>query len=237
MNEIEKRDIRPLLNNSADYLDKVLDQDDFRKFKSLTAELKDTWHKKQLFRTETEMRVSVLNDAKHPTKASKYWQCIREQNGFFESIMQLSFEYRKLEIGLKKIQKKIDETEDQLDKELLQIDLEQMIYSKANMELTAKDRIRELDLWSKLKKEIDDGSFDTQNVNTHQAESLKLILQNRANTLTKGSSQAEVLNVMGQLSTTERLEKENILLTNSNNNQKIQINTKLDEKVEINTKK
>ena len=226
MTKNNKRDIKPLLNDSAGYLTRVLDQEDFKKFKKLTAELKDTWTKKQIFRTETEMRVSVLNDGKHPTKASKYWQCVREQNVFFESIMSLSFDYRKLEIKIKQQQNMIAETENELERELMQIDLEQMIYSKANMELVAKDRIRELELWSKLKKEIDDGSFDTQNVNTHQAESLKLILQNRANTLTSGSSQAEIMNVVGQLTTAERLEKEK-LLTSKDSDVKLQINTKI----------
>jgi len=226
MTKNNKRDIKPLLNDSAGYLTRVLDQEDFKKFKKLTAELKDTWTKKQIFRTETEMRVSVLNDGKHPTKASKYWQCVREQNVFFESIMSLSFDYRKLEIKIKQQQNMIAKTENELERELMQIDLEQMIYSKANMELVAKDRIRELELWSILKKEIDDGSFDTQNVNSHQAESLKLILQNRANTLTSGSSQAEIMNVVGQLTTAERLEKEK-LLTSKDSDVKLQINTKI----------
>ena len=41
--------------------------------------MRDTWTKKQMFRTQTEMEFSVLNDAKYPTKAAKYWQCVREQ--------------------------------------------------------------------------------------------------------------------------------------------------------------
>ena len=45
----------------------------------LREELANNWQKKQIFRTETEMRISVLNDAKHPTNASKYWQSVREQ--------------------------------------------------------------------------------------------------------------------------------------------------------------
>src|SRR6056300_1766223 len=117
MTKNNKRDIKPLLNDSAGYLTRVLDQEDFKKFKKLTAELKDTWTKKQIFRTETEMRVSVLNDGKHPTKASKYWQCIREQNVFFESIMSLSFDYRKNEVKIKKLLRSIEQEQDELEKE------------------------------------------------------------------------------------------------------------------------
>ena len=76
------------------------------------------------------------------------------------------------------------------------------------MQLTAKDRMREIRLWSKLKKEVDDGTFDKENVNTHQLESYHKIMINRKNTLTPGSSQPEVFNVLGQLETIERVKKE-----------------------------
>mgnify|MGYP007000457317 CR=1 len=42
-----------------------------------------------------------------------------------------------------------------------QIDLDENLYGRANMEKTARDRVRELKLWSQIKKELDDGSFDT----------------------------------------------------------------------------
>jgi len=32
----------------------------------------------KIFRTETEIRVGVLDDGRHPTKAAKYWQAVRE---------------------------------------------------------------------------------------------------------------------------------------------------------------
>ena len=210
--KIEKRSIKPLLQESGEYLNQILDIEDFKKFKELTTELKDTWTKKQIFRTETEMRVSVLNDGKFPTKAAKYWQCVREQNVFFENLMQLSFDYRKNDVEIKKLERKLETEKDDLEKELLEIELEQKIYGKANMELVAKDRIREIEQWSVLKRELDDQSFDTKNVNTHQSESLKLALENRAKTLGTASSQAEVINVLGPLQTINRLSKEGVLL-------------------------
>ena len=87
----------------------------------------------------------------------------------------------------------------------LQIDLDQNLFSKANMEQTAKDRVREIATWSKIKAELDDGSFDSKNVNTHQADSYGLALKNRVDTLGNSSSQAEVLNALGPLKTLERL--------------------------------
>ena len=73
------------------------------------------------------------------------------------------------------------------------------------MELVAKHRMREVATWSKLKKEFDDGNFDKEDVNTHQAHSYMLRLQHQKNTITPGTSQPEVFNVMGQLNTLERL--------------------------------
>jgi hypothetical protein len=138
---------------------------------------------------------------KYPTKAAKYWQCVREQNVFLENLMSLSFDYRRNDIKIKRLEKKIEEEKDDLKKELWKIDLDEKIYAKANMELTAKDRMRELKMWSKLKTEFNDGTFDTQDVNRHQLDSYAKIMQNKAKTLTDGSSQPEVFNVLGQLKT------------------------------------
>ncbi len=174
----------------------------------MTGELRDTWTKKQMFRTETEMEFSVLNDAKYPTNAAKYWQCVREQNVFLENLMSLSFDYRRNEIKIKRLQQKIEKEEDDLKRELAQVDLDEKVYSRASMQLTARDRMREIKLWSKNKKKYDDGTFDTQNVNTHQLNSYHLTMKNKAETLTQGSSQPEVFNVLGQLQSIERIKED-----------------------------
>ena len=75
------------------------------------------------------------------------------------------------------------------------------------MELTAKARMREISTWSKLKKEFHDGTFDDKDVNTHQAESYMHQLEQKKLTLTPGSSQPEVFNVLGQLETLKRVRK------------------------------
>ena len=204
----EKRNIKDLVDKESDNLHNILDPNDVTDFKGMVDELRDTWTKKQVFRTETEMRFSVLNDMKYPTKAAKYWQCVREQNVYLENLMSLSFDYRRTAVKLKRLQQKLTEETDELKKELIQIDIDEKTYSKANMELTAKDRMREIKLWSQLKKEVDDGTFDKQNVNTHQLESYHKIMLNRKDTLTPGSSQPEVFNVLGQLQTIERVKKE-----------------------------
>jgi hypothetical protein len=204
----EKRNIQELVDKESDNLHNILDPNDVTDFKGMVEELRDTWTKKQIFRTETEMRFSVLNDMKYPTPASKYWQCVREQNVYLENLMTLSFEYRRNEVKIKRLEKKLLIEEDALKKELYQIDIDEKNFSKASMQLTARDRMREIKLWSKLKKEADDGTFDKEDVNTHQLESYHKIMINRKDTLTPGSSQPEVFNVLGQLQTIERVKKE-----------------------------
>ena len=201
----EKRNITTKLETESKYLTNILDKEDVKEFKKLIPELQDTWHKKQMFRTETEMRFSVLSDNKYPTKAAKYWQSVREQNTHFENLVHLSFDARKNEVEIEKLQRDIAKEKDPLDKKMKQIELEEKLYGKAQMELVAKHRMREVATWSKLKKEFDDGQFDKKDVNTHQAHSYMLRLQHQKNTITPGTSQPEVFNVLGQIDTLERV--------------------------------
>ena len=211
---VEKRNIHALIEKEAPSLNNLLDPNDVKEFSQLTNELRDTWTKKQVFRTETEMRMSVLQDAKYPTKASKYWQCVREQNVFLENLMTLSFEARRNEVKLKRLQQKLETEKDPIKLELLQIDIDEKTYGVANMQLVARDRMREIKLWSVLKKEFNDGSFDDKDVNSHQLDSYHLIMKNKAETLTSGSSQPEVFNVLGQLQTIERVKKSGEMIYN-----------------------
>jgi hypothetical protein len=201
-------DITPVLS--------ILTENDKNVLIDLIDELKTSWNKRQVFRTETEMRFSVLNDGNFPTNPSKYWQAVREQTVMLDNLVSLSFEIRRNDIKRKKLEQRLKNTYDNLEYDEIQIDIDETNWQRANMEQVAKDRVREILLWSQIKNELDDGTFDTKNVNTHQAESYKLALQNRLQTLTEGSSQAEVLNVIGPLNTLERLQQ-NGTLPKSNN--------------------
>jgi len=203
----DKRNIQPHANKEVKHLMVLLDKSEASEFKKMVPELQDTWVKKQMFRTETEMRFSVLSDNKYGTNAAKYWQSVREQNTHFENLMRLSFEYRKNDVEIEKLQREIKKEKDPLEQELKQIELEENLYSRAGMELTAKARMREISTWSKLKKEFHDGTFDDRDVNTHQAESYTHQLEQKKLTLTPGSSQPEVFNVLGQLETLKRVRK------------------------------
>lgn len=206
---MKKENIKSLIESESDvHLNNLLPTEDVVEFKGMVEELRDSWTKKQVFRTETEARISVLQDMKYPNKASKYWQCVREQSVFLENLMTLSFDYRRNDIKIKRLEQKLKEEKDELKKELFKVDLDEKTYSKANMELVAKDRMRELKMWSKLKTEFDDGTFNTKDVNRHQLDSYHQIMKNRVETITSGTSQPEVFNAVGQLRTIERVKKD-----------------------------
>ena len=218
----DKRDIKPRASSEVKHLMVLLDKSQAGEFKRMVPELQDTWVKKQVFRTETEMRFSVLSDNKYGTNAAKYWQSVREQNTHFENLMQLSFEYRKNDVEIEKLEHKIiDPNEDKFEKRLAKIELEEKLFGRATMELVAKARIKEISTWSKLKKEFDDGKFDKEDVNTHQAESYMHRLEQQKLTLTPGSSQPEVFNVLGQLETLKRVRQSGELLPKGQRKQQI----------------
>jgi hypothetical protein len=196
-------DLKPILS--------VLKEEDAKQILALKDELADNWNKKQIFRTETEMRVSVLNDAKHPTAASKYWQSVREMSAHFDALMGLSFDMRRNAIERLKLEKKMEKAldkGDELKQMELQVDLDENLYGRANMEQVAHDRVREIQTWSKIKAELNDGTFDNQNVNTHQSKSMKLYLENRVKSLSPNSEVSEVINALGPLNTINRLSTE-----------------------------
>lgn len=182
----------------------ILKQEDFEFLARVADELRDTLDKRQIFRTETEMEVSVLNDIKFPTPASKYWQAVREQAVMFENLVATSFDYRRNEIKIRRLEKTVAECTDEFDREEAQVDLDECLFKRTNMELTARDRIREVRLWSKIKSELDDGSFNTEDVNVHQLVSYaqRFILQ--ASNAPQNMPVAEASNLNGQLLTSLR---------------------------------
>jgi hypothetical protein len=204
-------DLREIVN--------VLNEEDANTILSLKDELVDNWHKKQIFRTETEMRVSVLNDAKHPTNASKYWQSVREMSAHFDALMNLSFDLRKNTVEKLRYDKQMEDfTEDpnanRFDIMELEIDIDRNLYDRSCMLQVAKDRVRELSLWSTIKKELDDNSFDVENVNTHQAESLHRYFENRVKSLNDSSAPGEIINAMGPYLSFNRLKTDDGKLRN-----------------------
>jgi len=174
----------------------------------LSSELEDTYEKRQIWRTQTEMMFSVLEDTKHPTPASKYWQCVREQSVFYEQLVQLSFDYRRNDIAVLELEEQLEGDDlNKYERMTLEVDMDSAIWAREGMQIQAKDRMREIDLWSKIKTALVEGNpeFDIEDVNVHQAESYLKRMEHKKETLTAGSSYSEILGVLGPLNTLRRL--------------------------------
>ena len=216
-----KKDVREVIQGEEPHLNNLLTQEDLSSFKGMVDELRDTWTKKQMFRTETEARFSVLQDNRYPTKAAKYWQCVREQSSYLDNLMHLSFDYRRNEAKIKWLEGKVEKEEDEYKATKYKIDLDECRFSKASMEKVARHRMREIKMWSKLKKEFNDGSFNDKDVNAHQLESYGLMYAGKAKGITQGTSEAEVFNIMGQLQSLQRIKASGELENNTEKKEQI----------------
>jgi len=152
----------------------------------------------QIFRTRTEMEVSVLNDVKFPTPDAKYWQAMREERAMITELYSLSFEYRKNIVNIKKLQRKLQNEEDDLERELLEIELEQKLWLKKEMEMVAKDRIREIKEWKDI-KEKQNIEFSATDPDEHQLISYTRRWLNQALTMGNNGTAGERMNILGQL--------------------------------------
>ena len=211
---MSKENYKQLIEKESENLNNLLEIEELKDLKEMTSELKDTWTKKQMFRTETEARFSVLQDNRYTTPAAKYWQCVREQATYIDNLMILSFEYRRNQAKINKLEEQIETEKDKHEKVNFEIDLDECRFSKASMERQAHHRMREIKMWSKLKKEFDDGSFNTKDVNQHQLESYGRQYAIKAKNLTENSDEADKFNVLGQLESLQRIKKSGELLSN-----------------------
>lgn len=164
----------------------LLEEKDLRKIQELLPELRHNWETQTIWRTETLMRYSVLNDVDCPDNASKYHQAKVEQLVFFEQLFILSLQYQK---QLRKIEIKKAEIEELQDRlleplksyeikklqaniEIKEIESKELLYELENMRIQARERVREIATWSKIKDELNDGSFDIDDINETQLISL-----------------------------------------------------------------
>ena len=203
----DKKDIKELIQREEPSLNNLLEKEDLSAFKGMVDELRDTWSKKQMFRTETEARFSVLQDNRYPTRAAKYWQCVREQSTYLDNLMALSFDYRRNDAKIKWLEGKIEKEEDEYKSTKYQIDLDEARFGKASMEKVARHRMREIKMWSMLKKEFNVGSFNDRDVNQHQLESYHKMYAGKAKSITSSTPESEVFNIVGQLRSLERIKQ------------------------------
>ncbi len=190
----------------------IVQPSDMERIIAIANEIEDTMQKRQVFRTDTEARLSVLNDGSFPTKASKYWQSVREQAVMFEQLALMNFEMRRCFVNLKKLQRAMKDSKDALEIEFIQIEIDECNFKLANLRTVAKDRVREIFMWSQIKSELDDGTFDTKDVNTHQPETLRQQLDFRMKSMPEVAAPAEIMNVIGPMATVNAVVKDGKIL-------------------------
>lgn len=183
----------------------ILSQREVAALSEIKEELEKTSRTVQRFRTRTEMKVSVLKDAKHPTPDAKYWQAVREQKGMFDSLVLQSFEYRKTLVTIKKLKRMLAEEEDDLEKEIHQIDLEKTQYMLTEMRRTARDRLREILEWSDCKKHLEPYlKYGTEDVDKHQLEAMVQRFNFEASLINDNTAIGDKVNIIGKAMQAEK---------------------------------
>lgn len=208
--DIKKEDLPITVNQFSDHsfdivkrtrnLDlNFLKEEDVLALRDMKNEIQHDFETQTIWRTYTEAKASVLNDMQHPTSHSKYHQCKREQLVQFEQLTELSFQYQmklieleELELEIKELEEDINLNKEKFSSTLLRrkelalskfnISRNKVQYSLKQMQLQAKDRVREVKMWSQLKEEIEENSkeeFDKDNRDTESAigYALRLIQQ------------------------------------------------------------
>lgn len=116
----------------------------------------------------------------HQLSNVSHRQAVREQMVHFDELTRLSFDMRRKEIDLRENEEKL-KTAEGFERDRLYVERDELLFTIASAKQVAKDRVREVMQWSQIKSEVNDGSFDDKNVNTHQAESLFRSVLNRRN--------------------------------------------------------
>ena len=178
----------------------MLDIESVKALEQLEKELEHTFNNVQIHRTRTEMEVSVLDNLKHPTPASKYWQAMREQNAMLTGVSLLSFDYRTEVIRIKLLERKLFTEEDDLKKELIKIKIDKKNFLLNDIKRTAKNKIREIKEWSEIKAREADKMTEEEldNVDNHQLVSYTQRWINQVIAMGDGGSPAERQNLLGQ---------------------------------------
>lgn len=198
-------------------LGKFLSEEAMSKVQKLIPEFLHAEATTNLWRTETEIRCSVLNDKAFPDRASKYHQAKVEQLVFFEELLRTSFEYRREEQNLIIIETEIEELQEQITDltdykrkrqqaklEIKYIEKQEQLYKLEKLRRQGEERVRELEIWSKVKSELDDGTFDVNYKDTNQLISLTRRYIQEAFNVHKFSSHADISgvnNIIGQFET------------------------------------
>jgi len=156
----------------------LLESQEINRLVEIKPQLMKAFKTNQIFRTEPEARVSVLNDTSFPTIPSKYWQSVREQMTHFTNLVYLALEVEKKQGEMNLLKAKIELLPNTkigaAKKQIMTAEIRIIEFSFTEHKLVAKDRVREVMMWEKIKKEcLKKEKFDTENVAASQMRALK----------------------------------------------------------------
>ncbi len=168
---------------------------------NLLEEIKESWSTQVIWRTWTEANYSVLNDLKFPTKAAKYHQAKKEQIVFFENLILLSFDFEEAQIDLAETEQLLSEEQNHFAKQRLEVRRNRLLFSLEGMKLQAKERVREIKMWSEIMKSLDDGTFDTENKDTDELIGLTIRYCRELPAAQRTKDAGAAINIVGQATT------------------------------------
>lgn len=193
----------------------LLSNEDFSIMKTLNKEMQRVTEVRQVHRTETEMRYSVLTDMKYPTLASKYWQAIREQHVFNTNLIYLACDYEIEQGNLELLECDLaeitgDKKRDKANKKIKRAEIKKKEFTLMQMYIEAHDRVRELRIWEKIKNEIrkKDSKFSITDVNAHQMVSWRQRWENELKIGKMSGNQSMTKNAAAQLGTIKKEKKQ-----------------------------
>jgi len=231
MTDTKETPIRDIAIFNTDALDVIthtplFNESEKNQLVEVSENMENAFQYSQVFRTDTEVRISVLNDIKFPTQASKYYQALREMNVHQTELVHLLFDYevKKQEMlihkaAIMKYQKQLeDETEEykRIRYEALikqkEIELEKTAFMLKNMKRTADGRKQEVLQWDRILKELkpslEEANIPLNNPDSHQKISyLVRHIKQTIHGIQSGSqmSGSEANNLFGQLITNAKV--------------------------------
>lgn len=176
----------------------LLDERDQAFLEAAAPRCEEDWKKRQIFRTESEARASVLDDLHFPTPDAKYWQAVREHAQMAEQLVLTGFEWRRNELALERAAQRMTAATDPFVREEAAIERDECLFRRASLRRVAADRVREIRLWQRLQDELLPSVEDSADPDTHQAVSQARRWLLAIHHLGPSANPAEVENAVGQ---------------------------------------
>lgn len=160
---------------------KLLSDEKFNELIELKHKIITGYKNKIIFRADYLMRVSVLDDVKHPTTDAKYWQSNLERTVMYQNLIELSFDYQEIEADIE-IKKELMNIRNSEDTSLslakahkLEIQIKRLEAHLVSMKKEADDRMREIIGWTKIMDELEPLlEFDKNDSSSYMAKSYPL---------------------------------------------------------------